>query len=68
MLRCTQTLTIELTELFPIEEAGYVIVRLVQKFGDIKTGDERIRKEKLELTVSSLKGVLVGLTAIKVES
>jgi len=68
VLRCTQTLTIELTESFPIEEAGYVIVRLVRKFGDIRTGDERIWKEKLELTLSSLNGVLVGLTATKVES
>ena len=43
-------------------------MRLVQKFGDIKTGDERICKEKLELTLSSLSGVLVGLTATKIES
>jgi hypothetical protein len=68
VLRCVQTLTIEPTESFPIEEAGYVIVRLAQKFGDIKTGDERIWKEKLELTLSSLNGVLAGLKATKVKS
>jgi len=46
---------------FALAEAVYVIVRLVQEFGDIESADERVWKEQMGLTLSSLNGVSVKL-------
>ncbi len=50
------------TEQFATLEAGYVLVRLLQEFSDIKPSDDQPFTETLTLTLASGSGTWVSLT------